>query len=111
MGKKVSNNPKAKHKRDYTRIQRMWQKERGRTIYEVLTGIPDGPPFIPPGMKTFWVDLFGRESLNELRSPTAIRPTGPITDEGLERAISLLSPLLPPNRTAGDCQIFIPRAF
>ncbi|MPC38978.1 hypothetical protein E2C01_032499 [Portunus trituberculatus] len=46
-GGPVSRNKKAKRKRDYRRIQKLWRKERGRAVKEIITGIPDGPPLIP----------------------------------------------------------------
>ena len=85
LGQPVSLKKKAIKVRAYRRIQRMWQKDRGRAIREVITGIPDGPTPSPSGLKQFWIDLFSRTSPNEPRTPSAIRPTlkvaGPIDED------------------------------
>ena len=49
----LSQKKKAKNKRQYRRIQKLWRKERGRAIQECLTGIPDGPSAMPPGMGAY----------------------------------------------------------
>ncbi|MPC74641.1 Retrovirus-related Pol polyprotein from type-1 retrotransposable element R2 [Portunus trituberculatus] len=98
-----SNNVRAKRRRDFRRIQRMWRQDRGRAVREIIVGIQDGPSINPPGLKTFWAGLFGRNSRNflpESRSPTAIRPTlrvtGPITDDELVRAVNTTKPSTAP---------------
>ena len=100
VGNQVSQEKKAKRKRQYRRIQRLWRKERGRAVKEIITGIPDGPPIIPPRMKEFWAGLFGRSSLHESRSPSATRPTlnvtGPITEDEIKRAIKTTKPSTAP---------------
>ena len=88
---RLSQNKKAKSKRQYRRIQKLWRKDRGRAIQECLTGIPDGPTALPPNMGEYWENLFRRESPPESRSPTAVRPilavAGPIEHEEILRAI------------------------
>ena len=89
---RLSQKKKAKSKRQYRRIQKLWKKDRGRAIQECIVGIPDGPTALPPGTGAYWENLFQRESLPESRCPPAIRPVireaaGPITHEEVLCAI------------------------
>ena len=100
VGNPASQDKRSKRKRQFRRIKRLWHKERGWAVNEVLTGIPDGPSIIPPGMKNFRAGLFGRSSLHESRSPSATRPTlkvtGPITEDEIKRAIKSTKPSIAP---------------
>ena len=70
--------------------QKQWKRDRGRAVRDILADVPDGPPAQPPGLQTFWTDLFSRSSPTERRRPRAIRSMeepGPISPEELSTAI------------------------
>ena len=70
--------------------QRQWKKDRGRAVRDILAGVPDGPPAQPPGLQTFWTELFSRPSPTNRRRPRpqrSIEEPGPITPEELSTAI------------------------
>ena len=74
----------------YRNTQRQWKRDRGRAVRNILAGVPDGPTAQPPGLQTFWTDLFSRPSPTERRRPKIIRSMeepGPITSEELSNAV------------------------
>ena len=88
----LSQRKRAKSKRNFRRIQKLWRKDRGRAIQECIVGIPDGPTALPPGTGAYWENLFQRESPPESRCPPAIRPilyeaAGPISHQEISVAI------------------------
>ena len=90
MGAEVEPGCRKRRLTSYRNTQRQWKRDRGRAVRDILAGVPDGPPAQPPGLQTFWTDLFSRPSPTERRRPRPLRSMeepSSITPEELSSAI------------------------
>ena len=90
MGAEVEHGCRRRRITAYRNTQKQWKRDRGRAVRNILAGVPDGLPAQPPGLQTFWTDLFSRSSPTERRRPRTVRSMeefSPITPEELSTAI------------------------